>query len=114
VVILGNDYLLTFDSNNKVKSKQKLHQNIIPVDFKADSVQEASTMHTHLPSTGDYMTPTDICTLLLYGEMSQWKQHYTLSQDFISIWDVEKRDLVMLTRKAWEKIMQHQAAKRQN
>ncbi|SFG74230.1 hypothetical protein [Pontibacter chinhatensis] len=113
VVILGNDYLLTFDSNNKVKSKQKLHQNIIPIDFKADSVEEASTMHTHLPSTGGYMTPTDICTLLLYGQMSQWKQHYTLSQNFISIWDVEKRDLVMLTRKAWEKIMQHQEAKRQ-
>ncbi|TPE45373.1 hypothetical protein FJM65_04885 [Pontibacter mangrovi] len=114
VVVLGNDYLLSFDKNNKVRSKQRLHQSIIPLNCAEDGAEEVSTIHTHLPATGDYMTPTDICTMLLYGNMSNWKQHYTFSDNFVSIWDIQKRDLVMLTRKAWDKIMQHQAAKQQN
>lgn len=109
VVLLGNDYLLTFDAQNKLKDKQKMHQNIIPIEYSEDSAQEVSTMHTHLPSTGDYMTPTDICTLLLYGQRSNWKQHFTLSERYVSIWDIKERTLITLTKKAWEKIMSHSA-----
>ena len=114
VVILGNDYLLSFNKKHELVSKQKLHQNIIPVSFAEKKEDEAATLHSHLPSTGDYMTPTDICTLLLYANMSNWKQHYTMSENFMSVWEIDKAKLTMVSRKAWEKIMQQQdAAKKQ-
>lgn len=33
VVIFGNDYVLTFDNNNKLLIKRQLHKNIIPVYY---------------------------------------------------------------------------------
>lgn len=109
VVILGNDYLLTFDKNNNVSSKKRLHNNIIPIDFASSKTDEAVTMHSHLPSTGDYLTPTDVCTLLLYGQTSNWKQHLIVSENFVTIWDIDSRNSVVLTRKAWDKIRKHSA-----
>lgn len=112
-VILGNDYLLTFDKSYRISSQRKLHQNIIPVEFAAAASDNIDTMHSHLPATGDYMTPTDICTLLLYGKMSNWRNHITMSQNFISIWEVPRGQLTMLSRTAWEKMMNHQQEKQQ-
>src|SRR5690606_29181531 len=64
VVIFGNDYLLTFDSNNQPLTKTQLHKNIILVEYgKEDTGNEIEgAMHSHLPETGDFITATDICT----------------------------------------------------
>lgn len=110
VVLLGNDYLMTFNKKNEVVAKKKLHNNLIPVDHAADKAAEAVTVHSHLPATGDYITSTDVCTLLLYGKMSNWKQHYIISENFVTIWDIDSRNSVMLTKKAWEKIAAHSKA----
>lgn len=107
VVVLGNDYILEFDANNNLRSKKRLHQNIIPINYAAETDGEITTMHTHISSTGDYMTPTDVCTLLLYGKSANWKQHYTLSENFVSVWEVDREELLMLTKKAWDKIAKH-------
>jgi hypothetical protein len=81
VVIFGNDYLLTFDKNNKLIEKKQLHKNIIPINYgdKKDGEIEG-TIHTHLPETGDFITATDICTLLLYEKFAKWKQHNVVSR----------------------------------
>lgn len=103
VVILGNDYLLTFDKNNKLKSKKSLHKNIIPIEYN-DETKDAVTIHSHLESTGDLITSTDLCTIMLYGKYAQWKQHVVISDKNVSIWDCKKDKLLIMTRKAWEKI----------
>ena len=33
LVIFGNDYLITFDKKNRIKSKKGLHKNIIPIEY---------------------------------------------------------------------------------
>lgn len=53
VVIIGNDYLLTYDKKNKLFTKKQLHKNIIPLKYTEEK-DEAVTMHTHLKETGDY------------------------------------------------------------
>lgn len=114
VVLFGNDYLLKFDAANKLVSQRRLHQNLIPMKYgqQLSEGQEAvSAMHAHLPATGDYITATDICTLMLYGRFAQWKQHYVVSKNYISIWDCERNDLTVLTRKAWDRIGRHQGRK---
>ncbi len=107
VVILGNDYLLTFDKNNNLKSKKSLHKNIIPIEYNEET-KGAVTMHRHLKSTGNLITSTDLCTIMLYEGYADWKQHIVISKKNVSIWDCEKDKLLIMTRKAWDKISKHQ------
>ena len=65
-------------------------------------------MHSHLPSTGEYITATDICTLMLYEKYPGWKQYYVISPSYVSIWSCEKDELVILTKKAWDSINEDQ------
>jgi hypothetical protein len=103
VIIFGNDYLLNFDKNNKLINRKQLHRNIIPIEYSGNDEIEA-TMHSHTDETGDFITSTDICTLMLYAKFAKIKQHYVISKNYVSIWDCQKEILAVLTRKAWEKI----------
>ena len=103
VVIFGNDYKLVVDKKHRVKDVKKIHTTIIPVESVGKEKIE-TTMHTHLASTGDFITATDVCTLLLYGKFVKWKHHVVISEKYVSSWDVERQSLVILDRKVWEKI----------
>lgn len=102
VVIFGNDYLLTFDkARNQLISKKALHKNILPIEYTREAA--FASVHTHLPETGDYITATDICTLMLYEKMAQWSVHYVMSPNFVSIWNCANNELTTVTRASWDK-----------
>lgn len=103
VIIFGNDYLLNFDEKNKLLNRKQLHRNIIPIEFDAKN-EIGETMHSHRPETGDFITSTDICTLMLYAKFGKMKQHYVLSKNYVSIWDCEKEILAVMSMKAWKRI----------
>jgi len=107
VVIIGNDYLLTFGKKNDLIKKKQLHRNILPIKYTKEE-DEAVTMHTHAPETGDYITATDICTLLLYEKYAKWKQHLVMSKEYVCLWDCKKDHLLTLTREVWDKIYKDQ------
>jgi len=108
VVLIGNDYVLRYDPKNNFKGKAKIHNSLIQLPYKLDKGNSAaSTMHTHIVS--EVIDPTDICTILLYKEYVEWKHHYVISSKYVSIFDVEKEILVIMTRKAWEKISKNEA-----
>jgi hypothetical protein len=99
VVIFGNDYLLTFDSNNKLLLKKQLHRNIIPVYYgekEEEDKQTVGAVHSHLPETGDFITATDICTLMLYEKFAKWKQHTVVSEKYLNIWNCETDQLIVI------------------
>src|SRR5690606_12221178 len=109
IVVFGNDYLLTFDKNNKLRETKRLHKNIISIEYgNQDGKTILGTMHTHLPETGDLITATDVCTLMLYAKYAQWGQHYVISNKNVSIWDCNKNQLTVMTKKAWDKIYANQ------
>jgi hypothetical protein len=109
MVVLGNDYLVNFDSEDQVTAFKKLHKNIQFLSTKADSGKTADVaMHTHLPESGDFITATDICTLMLYEKFTTWKQHYVISKNDISIWDCKKNQLFIMTMEAWKRIQDDQ------
>lgn len=62
-----------------------------------------TTMHTHLPETGRFITATDICTLRLYEKFAAWKRHIVVSKTDVSIWDCEHDILVGRPREEWGK-----------
>jgi len=100
VVIIGNDYLLKFDKEDNIIEKKQLHKNIIPITYGKGN--EVAAVHSHLPETGDFITSTDICTLMLYEKFAKWKQHYVISENYVSIWDCGKDILAIMTRAAWD------------
>lgn len=110
VVLLGNDYLVYFDSNNGIRQKKKLHRNIIELQARNEDTTQVSfgAVHTHLPETGEFMTSTDICTLLLYKDFTDWKQHMVVSENYISILDLERTDLVIIAQDVLKKIEEDQ------
>lgn len=109
VVVFGNDYLLSFDKHNKLVNKERLHVNIIPINYGQKEGNESGiAMHSHSPETGDFISATDICTLMLYEKSAKWKQHYVISGNYVSIWDCERDELITLTKQAWENINKDQ------
>jgi len=108
VVIFGNDYLLTFDQNNNLVSKKQLHQNIIPISYSNVTEGEVVEMHTHLPETGELITATDICTLMLYEKFANWTTHNVVSKKYLSIWNCQTDELVILPMKTVKKINKDQ------
>jgi len=104
VVLLGNDYLLTFNKKNKLKSKEALHKNLIPIEYHKDHGEDVTTIHNHQKSSGDMITSTDLCTLMLYQDFTKWEQHIVISDKKVSIWNCENESLMVLSKKAWERI----------
>lgn len=107
VVIFGNDYLLTFDGNNRLLVKKQLHKNIIPVYYggkEQENQKAVGAMHTHLPETGEFMTATDICTLMLYEKFAKWDQHIVVSDKYMNIWSCKTDQLTVIPKDGIDKI----------
>lgn len=106
VVIFVNDYLLTFDKNNKLATKQQLHKSIIPIEYgRVEEGKETGiTMHSHLPETGDFITATDICTLMLYEKFAKWKTHNVVSKKYFNTWNCETDELIVIPMSTIDKI----------
>jgi len=111
VVLLGNDYLISFNTENKIINKKALHKNLIPIyygDKENEDKDVVGTMHTHLPETGDFITATDICTLMLYQKLTKWKQHNVVSKNYLNIWNGETNELAVIPMSTIEKINKDQ------
>ncbi len=111
VVIFGNDYLLTFDKDNKLTHKKQLHKNIIPIYYGGEEEKDKQiegAMHSHLPETGDFITATDVCTLMLYEKFAKWKTHNVVTKKYLNIWNCETDQLTVISMDAVEKINKDQ------
>lgn len=116
VVLFGNDYLLTFDKNNKLKLKKQLHKNLIPINYggkdeEGNPLVSEEAMHSHLPETGEFITATDICTLMLYGKFAKWKTHNVVSKKYLNIWNCETNELSVVPMDVIKKIQKDQEKK---
>ena len=119
VVLFGNDYLLTFNKDNKLVSKKQLHRNLIPIQYTDDGKMEGggdveSSAHTHLPETGELITSTDICTLMLYGKFAKWKSHMVAGKKMVSIWNCQTNTLAVISKDVLEKINKDQKKRKGN
>jgi hypothetical protein len=111
VVIFGNDYLISFDKDNHLVGTKQLHKNIIPINYggkEEEGKELVGTMHSHLPETGDFITATDICTLMLYEKFTKWKQHNVVSEKYLNIWNCLTDELVVVPMKAFDKVNKDQ------
>lgn len=112
IVLLGNDYKLSYDKKSKFKKKEKIHNSILQFPYNSGDKENptVSTIHSHIIT--EYISSTDICTLLLYKNYVEWNQHIVMSEKEVSIFDLEKESLFTMKRKAWEKIYSNEKDKR--
>jgi len=104
-LILGNDYLLTFDSKNQLLNKKRIHKAATIMRFNIGEQPDTlftGGAHSHVVEDGEFITPTDICTLMLHEQFNNWKQHYVISKDHINVWDCHTNELSVFTREEWE------------
>jgi hypothetical protein len=106
VVLFGNDYLLTFNKNNKLDNKRALHKSLITIPYgkTEDDKLISSTMHTHLPEFDELITATDICTLMMYSKYTNWEQHLVLSNKKVSWFNCRSNQLITMSKEAWDKL----------
>ncbi|TGE28377.1 hypothetical protein [Hymenobacter metallicola] len=106
VLPIGNDVLMKIGRNLQVQSTERLHSTYVPMKLPPD--QQVSTgMHTHL-SAHPYITATDICSLLLYQETFPVPRHMVVGREYVSLFDASTRDILILTKKAFEKMAKKQ------
>lgn len=111
VVIFGNDYLLTFNKNNKLTGKKKLHQNILPTDFSEQKDGDnliVGGIHNHADESGYFMTATDICTIMLYQRLTNWTTYTVVSRKYINIWNCSDNSLLVVRNDEAEQMLKHQ------
>jgi hypothetical protein len=111
IVIFGNDYLFTFDKNNNLVSKKQIHKNIIVNEYskgQESEIELKEALHTHLASTGKFITSTNICTLMLYENFAKWEKYYVISDEYVSIWNCKTNKLTVITREVWDKMNKDQ------
>lgn len=103
ILPIGNDYLLTFSPSGQLKSTERLHNSYLPMSQGKGKSEIRAMLHSHLEAH-PYITPTDICSILLYRNQLPAHQHYVIGQEYVSIFDIDKQELVIITRKAFEKM----------
>ncbi|WP_312076655.1 hypothetical protein [Chryseobacterium sp.] len=91
IVVFGNDYLLTFNNKNEVKNVERLHKTLIVQNINDNKVgKTVSGIHSHVIENWQTITPTDICTLMLYKHLTNWEGYITVSKKYTSIWNPNK------------------------
>jgi hypothetical protein len=90
-IIIGNDYLLTYNSKNEFENKVKLHNSLLKFPFKPKELNSIMGVHNHILYDG--FTSTDICTLLLYKDFVSWKYHAVMFGKYVSYFDLENETI---------------------
>lgn len=112
VVLIGNDYKLEYNKKGEFVKKIKIHNSILQFPYKSDNPENKLESTFQSLVLSKFINSTDICTLLLYKDYVEWKQHYAMSKKYVSIFDLEKENLLIITKKEWNKINNHQKDKK--
>lgn len=105
LVLFGNDYLIHFSKNNEITKVERLHKSLIEqtiVDVKVGKT--VSGIHSHVLEDWPFITPTDICTLMLYQKFTNWENYTVVSKKYTSFWNCKSNSLVILKTDAVRKI----------
>ena len=96
VVLFGNDYLISFDKTNEISKVQPLHKSLLPQNIIDEKVGKTiSGIHSHILDDWQFMTPTDICTLMLYQKFTDWESYTVISKEFTSSWNAQSNFLTI-------------------
>ena len=59
--------------------------------------------HRHSAATGEFMTPTDVCTIMLNQKKSRWQHQVVIGPNYVSVWYCDVNEIQTITKKEWYK-----------
>jgi hypothetical protein len=87
LIPIGGDYWFTYTKQGKSLKFDLIHRNLIPFEARGEK-EIMGTVHQHRDKSNKYITPTDICTLLLNRDFIEWDIHEVVSKTFISTFNL--------------------------
>ncbi len=115
IVLFGNDYIMLFDNNYKLSSKERIHNTLISSPMQSEETSGGTPVgfvHSHVPGRSEYMTATDIATALLYQAYTNWQSCTVISKDYFSIWSCKSNTLTIIPTKTLKKIEQSEETRK--
>lgn len=86
VVLYGNDYLIEFGDDFKVRKHKALHSSLIPAEQPKEDQPIKGFIHTHIPGYSPFISPTDICTTKLFEQVTGNGTISVVSEHYVSVW----------------------------
>ena len=109
LVLFANDYLIDFNKDNSIKKVQKLHNSLLSFKMYDEKVGKTVTgIHSHVLEDWPYITPTDICTLMLYQKFINWENYTVISKKYTSLWNNKSNHLIIMKTDVLKKINEDQ------
>ena len=109
LVLFGNDYLIDFNKDNSIKKVQKLHNSLLSFKIYDEKIgKTVSGVHSHVLEDWPFITPTDICTLMLYQKFTNWESYTVVSKKYTSLWNAKSNHLMIMKTEVLEKIQEDQ------
>lgn len=99
-IVLGGDFVLTYDRSGNFVSNQALHKETYKVSPVSDGILNNISQKTFTNVQGKlpYPTATDICTLLLFRHIIGWEEFYYNSSKYISVLNVKTSQLSLIKK----------------
>jgi len=100
-VIFGGDYLLQFDDKMALTGQKSIHPNVTIIGYGSEveaGKDPSGGTHFHFPETGDLMTESDICVMMLHEKAANWKFHSVISQNYICFYNCLTSELIPIPK----------------
>lgn len=102
IITFGNDYLLEFNTMNFLTDKKALHKGLITAELPYGVLNPENVEATHKEQQ-DYMTATDVCTIMMNYKQANWQHYVGKGAQFVTIWYGDTNELQIVPRKKWDK-----------
>ena len=113
VVPFGGDYLLVYDKKTKeLVEKTDLHKDCIflSTQYQGHSYDASkATIHSHKEGAAEFITPTDIATLLLYKSQLEWDEHHVIAGEYTCVFTLVDRKLDIIPTAEFEYLKKKKA-----
>jgi hypothetical protein len=98
LIPLGNDYIINFTKGGELIDYDVIHADFQEIDMtkmKKDADGNIKTVQSLNNSQVPHISQTEICNLLLYSPYQEDHEHYVVSDQYVSIFNLKKRFLII-------------------
>jgi hypothetical protein len=109
-VPLGNDFMIEYSKDLQIGPREKLHNSFFPLDMNGKTLKDMkkfTPMHTHVDKFSPYITATDICQVLLYSDLYDYRYELVISDKYLSIFFIKEKQLKIFKVKDEEELLEY-------
>lgn len=107
VVPLGNDFVMSFNRKGELLSKAPIQKSYVEIRTDAEMATNGEalleTLHSIEGSGRPYISPTDICNLLLFSGKKSQHVHRVFSDSYVSVFSLKDKTLDIIPVSQYKK-----------